>query len=144
MTTANPVPLSVPSRHLGRSILAILAGIPAGVIPTLLTDYLLQRVGCFPPTGGYASNGPLAFATFYRIVYGVFGSYVIARLAPNRPMLHVMIAAAIGFLVNTAGAIATWNSNLGPHWYPIALVVLTIPQAWLGAKLFLRNSTSSE
>jgi hypothetical protein len=31
---------------------------------------------------------------------------------------------------------ATWNKNLGPHWYPIALVILAIPQCWLGGKLF--------
>ena len=34
------------------------------------------------------------------------------------------------------GAVATWNAGLGPHWYPIALVVLALPQAWLGGKLY--------
>jgi hypothetical protein len=34
-------------------------------------------------------------ATAYRIVYGVAGSYVTARLAPDRPMQH---ALALGML----------------------------------------------
>ena len=142
MSAANPVPLAVPPRRIGRSILAILAGIPCGVLPTLATDILLHRIGVFPPLGQYTSDGPLVLATFYRAVYGILGAYIIARLAPNRPMLHVMIAAGIGILVTTLGAIATWNQNLGPHWYSIALIVLCVPQAWLGAKLYLRRSCS--
>ena len=40
----------------------------------------------------------------------------------------------------TAGAIATWNAGpaFGPHWYPLALIALALPQTWLGAKLASR------
>jgi hypothetical protein len=31
--------------------------------------------------------------------------------------------------------LVTWNLNLGPRWYPVALAVLAIPQCWLGAKI---------
>jgi len=34
------------------------------------------------------------------------------------------------------GVIVTWNMDLGPRWYPIALVVLSMPQSWLGGKVF--------
>jgi hypothetical protein len=26
--------------------------------------------------------------------------------------------------------------DLGPRWYPIALVVLAIPQCWIGGRLY--------
>jgi len=76
-------------------------------------------------------------ATTYRIVYAILGSYVIARLAPNRPMQHALLGGAIGLLVSIIGAVATWNRDLGPHWYPVALAVTALPCAWLGGKLRL-------
>lgn len=77
----------------------------------------------------------LVLATIYRSAYGVIASYIVARLAPNRPMLHAMIGGFIGLLASIAGAIATWNRGLGPHWYPVALVVLAVPPAWVGGRL---------
>jgi hypothetical protein len=52
-------------------------------------------------------------------------------------MTHALIGGAIGTVLALAGAIATWNMPLGPHWYPIALVVLALPTAWVGGKLRL-------
>ena len=123
------------SGHLGRSILAIVAGIVVGVVLTLITDAVLHRAGFFPPLGERTASGPLAVATAYRSVYSIFGSYVIAWLAPNKPMGHALISGWIGVIVSTAGAIATWNRDLGPHWYPLALIVTALPCAWAGAKL---------
>ena len=36
------------------------------------------------------------------------------------------------------GAIATWNLGLGPRWYPVSLILLAVPQCWLGGWLFTR------
>ena len=103
-----------------RSIRAVLTGIVVGVALSLVTDAILHRLGIIPPSGTPASNGVLALATVYRTVYGVIGSYVTARLAPNRPMLHAMIPGALGFIVSIVGAAVTWNhSEVGPHWYPV-------------------------
>jgi len=74
---------------------------------------------------------------------GILGSYVTARLAPNKPMNHAMIGAAIGTAIGTVGAVATWNKDLGPHWYPIALILTAFPTAWIGAKAWLTRSNSS-
>jgi peptidoglycan/LPS O-acetylase OafA/YrhL len=80
------------------------------------------------------SDGPLVLATAYRIVFGIVGTYVAARLAPDRPMRHAMIAGFVGFVVSIAGAVATWNKGpaFGPHWYPLALIVTALPCAWVG------------
>src|ERR1041385_7095126 len=83
------------------------------------------------------ASGPLTVATADRIVFAIFGSYIVARLAPNRPMWHALVSGGIGVGVSISGAIATWNSNLGPHWYSIALVVTALPCAWIGGKIRL-------
>jgi len=130
-----------PPRRIGRSIGALLAGMFAGVILSLGTDVVLHAMGVFPPWGqsmvGY--EGSLLLATVYRTVYGVAGSYLAARLAPDRPMLHAMILGIAALVVTTVGAIVTWNKGpaFGPHWYPLALIVLALPTAWVGGKLRL-------
>ena len=120
-----------------RSIGAVLAGIVVSVALSLVTDLILRKTGFFPPIGQPAASGPLLVATAYRTVYGIVGSYVAARLAPSRPMLHAMVLGFLGFVVSMIGAVATWNrtAEFGPHWYPVALVVLAIPTAWVGVKL---------
>ena len=76
----------------------------------------------------------LLLATAYRTAYGIAGGYLTARLAPSRPVRHAMIGGALGLVAGIAGAVATWNGGpaYGPHWYPVALIVLALPQAWLG------------
>ena len=105
---------------------------------TLATDELLHRIGVFPPWGAsmVGFDGALLLATVYRTVYGVLGSYLTARLAPSRPMGHAMVGGAIGLAVSILGAAVTWNKGpaFGPHWYPLALVVLALPTAWVGGK----------
>ena len=125
------------SGTVGRSFGAVVAGIVVGVALTLITDFVLHAVGVFPPWGQPVSDGPLVLATAYRIVFGVVGSYVTARLAPDRPMLHAMIGGVFGFVVSIAGAVVTWNRGpaFGPHWYPVALIVIALPCAWLGGKV---------
>jgi hypothetical protein len=128
-----------PPRRIGRSIGAVLAGILVGVIITIATDALMHVIGLFPPLGQTMSNQLFLLATAYRIVYGVLGSYVIARLAPDRPMQHALVGGVVGLVLSTVGAVVTWNRvpSLGPHWYPVALIVTAMPCAWLGGKLRL-------
>jgi hypothetical protein len=54
-------------------------------------------------------------------------------------MLHALILGVLGLAASTAGAVVTWNKGpvFGPHWYPVALVVLAIPTAWAGGKIRL-------
>lgn len=133
-----------PQRRIGRSIAAVLAGMIVGIVLSLGTDLVLHMAHVFPPLGasmtGY--DGPLLLATIYRTVYGVLSSYIAARLAPHRPMLHAMVLGALGFAVSILGAVVTWNKGpaFGPHWYPVALIILALPTAWLGGKLWLAQA----
>jgi len=124
-------------RRVLRSIGAVLAGFLAVVILSLGTDIVLHATGVFPPWGRPMSDALFLLATVYRTVYGVVGSYITARLAPDRPLQHALVGGFIGLVLSIVGAVATWNRGpaFGPHWYPLALIVLALPCAWLGGKL---------
>src|SRR5262249_43518138 len=98
-----------------------------------------HATGIFPPWFQPMSDSLFVVATAYRIVYSVLGCYLAARLAPSRPMLHALILGAIGVVLSAAGLAATWNKGpeFGPRWYPITLVVLALPLAWVGGQLRL-------
>jgi len=131
------------SSGIWRSLGAIFAGIVLGIVLSIGTDVLLRLAGVFPPLGQQMSSGLLLLATVYRTVYGVVSSYTTARLAPQKPMAHVLILGLMGLAANALGTVSTWNKGpaFGPHWYPIALTVLALPTAWLGGKLWLATQT---
>jgi hypothetical protein len=120
-----------------RSVCAIVAGFLLVVVLSIATDAGLHAAGIYPALGQRMSDGLFALATAYRLLFAILGSYVTARLAPNKPMKHALIGAAIGTAIATAGAIATWNKDLGPHWYPIVLILTAFPTAWIGARIRL-------
>ncbi len=75
-------------------------------------------------------------ALAYRSVYAVVGSYIAARYAPHTPMRHALALGVVGLVLSVAGAIVTITRyDLGPNWYPIALVLIALPCAWLGGVL---------
>ena len=125
------------AHHIGRSILALLAGFVLVVVLSIMTDVILHITGVYPPLGQPAPNALLALATVYRTVFGIAGSYLTARLAPYSPMGHALIGGATGLVLALSGAVATWShpEKFGAHWYPVALVVLALPTAWAGGKI---------
>jgi hypothetical protein len=122
-------------RRIGRSIVALLMGIFVGVILTVVTDIVLHVTGVFPPLGQPTGDALLLLATAYRIPFNIAGSYVVARLAPDRPMRHALVSGVVGVFAGTVGAITTWDRGLGSHWYPLALIGLAMPCAWAGGRL---------
>lgn len=128
-----------------RSVGAVIAGALIGILLSVGTDLVLHAAGLLPAPGQPASNPVLLLATVYRTIYGVLGSYICARLAPLLPMRHSLILGFFGLGANLAGAIATWNKGpaYGPHWYPIALILLALPTAWAGAKIFIARRPAS-
>lgn len=126
-------------RRLGRSTGAILAGLFAVIALSLGTDQVLHVLDVYPPWGQPmpdVNDNLLALA--YRCVYAVAGSYIAARLAPRNAMRHAVILGFVGLVLSMAGAIATIPMNLGPAWYPIALVGTALPCAWLAGVLHRR------
>src|SRR5262245_27778266 len=118
---------------MARSIGAVVAGILVNVVLATAIDFVLQATGVFPPARQPMANGLYALAMAYRLAISVAGGYVTARLAPSRPMAHVLALGIIGFVLAVMGTVVMWNA--GPHWYPLALVVTALPATWLGGRL---------
>ena len=121
--------------RLLRSIGALLAGFLAIVILSTVTDMALRATGIYPPLNERMSNKLFALATAYRIIFGIAGCYLAARLAPDRPMKHALILGVVGLVLSIAGAAAMWDA--GPGWYSLAIIAIALPCAWIGGKVVL-------
>lgn len=129
-------------RNLWRSTGAIVLGFVAVAVLSLGTDELLHLLKVYPAWGQPMFEARLnLLALSYRIVYTIMGSYIAARFAPRNPMRHAMILGAVGFVLSIPGVIfiITTHSNLGPAWYPIALLVTALPCAWLGGVFYQKR-----
>ena len=120
---------------MSRRIGAVLAGLAVAVVLSIGTDLALVGAGVFPPLSEPRAftNTLLLFATLYRSAYAALGSYVAARLARDSPMAHALVLGAIGLTLSTIGAVTMWN--VGPNWYPLALIATAMPCAWRGGRL---------
>ncbi len=125
-------------RNIPRSIGAVLAGFITLVFISVLTDVIMHIAGVFPPMDQRMTDAQCAIAFAYRLPYGILGCYIAAWLAPRNPMFHAMALACVGLFVSTAGAVAMWDC--GPNWYPVALIVTTVPSAWIAGKLFQKRN----
>ena len=126
---------------LFKSIGAVLAGMLSIVILSIATDLIMEKSGVFPGQDQSAyTQWMLALALAYRSIYTVVGGYVTAKCSPNKVMTHAMVLAGIGMVMGTLGAVANWDKVMpGTEWYPIAIVVESVPLVWLGAKMKLRG-----
>jgi|SRR5882724_1141256 len=115
-------------------ITAVVVGLVVIGILSIGTDRLLVATGVYRDP---MTNSMFLIATTHRLVYGVLGCYVTARIAPQRPMRYAIILGVVGLILNILGlmtAIAA-GPELGPKWYPIALILAAIPCAWVGGRL---------
>jgi len=120
-----------------KSVGSVAAGFITVVVLSVVTDLLLEKFGVFPSQDpSQYVQWMLGLALAYRLVYALAGGYVAAALAPNRPMRHVLILAIFGFAFGGLGSLANADkSTAATAWYPIALVILSVPAVWLGGKL---------
>jgi hypothetical protein len=119
---------------------AVVAGLFFIIIVSTLVDILLHAAKVYPPVGEPMTDSLAMLASAYRLVIGIAGAWLTARLAPNRPMRHALILGGIGIVLGLVGAVATWNMGLGPRWYALSLVVVAVPQCWFGGWLYARQT----
>jgi hypothetical protein len=124
-------------RRIGRSIGAVFAGIVAIVVLDNGFDFIMHSTGIYPPVGQTMAGGLFLLALAYRTVDGILGSYIAGRLAPRRPLAHALTLGSIGVVLSSLGALATLGAGpeFGPIWYPLSLVALALPCAWVGGRL---------
>jgi hypothetical protein len=138
------IPRPPPPRLL-RSFGAILAGFVAVVGLSIATDLILHATGVFPPIGRpLQDTGLFLLAAGYRSVFAIVGGHLAARLAPDAPVRHALILGGIGFVLAGLGVAASAGKpELGPAWYPVALVVTALPCAWLGGLMTRPRGTAA-
>src|SRR5262245_42929956 len=107
---SKPMLKSVGVVILGFVVIAILSGI---------TDMVLENTGVLPkgalPLTG--SVGLLVAVLAYRALYSLLGCYVVARLAPNRPMKHALALGVVGLIFTALQPIAMQDK--APAWYSV-------------------------
>lgn len=127
-------------RHVLGSIGAVFLGLVVIFVLSLAMDQLMHSLDIYPPWDEPmvdTEDGLLALG--YRIPIAILGSYLTARFAPHAPMVHALVLGGIGVVLSTLGTIAMWE--MGMHWYPITLILISLPCAWIGGRLHLARSS---
>jgi hypothetical protein len=128
------------NKNIFKSIGAILAGIIAGAVLSIITDLILEKTGVFPsPKEGLFIWWMLLLALIYRGIYTIASGYIAATLAPSKPVKHATILGIIGVVVTILGSVANWDKSAA--WYPIALIIITLPCTYLGGLLYKKLKT---
>jgi hypothetical protein len=134
MSSTTSIAASAARGSAFRSVAAVLAGFITVFFLSTATDFLLEATGVFtPPSEGFFVTWMIVLAVVYRTIYTALGGFLAARLAPHRPMLHAVILGAIGVVMGTLGAVV--SAGRSPLWFPVLLIVLTLPAVWFGAKV---------
>jgi hypothetical protein len=117
-----------------KSIGTILVGFGGGALLSILTDFVLEATGVITgPDEGLFVTWMIVLVLSYRCVYTIASGFIVARLAPGRPMLHAMILGAVGVVLTILGSSA--NADRAPLWFGFTLAALTLPSLWLGVRI---------
>lgn len=129
-------------RRLGRSVAATVTGFATVVVLSTAVDAVLHALKVYPPAEqGLHDPLLILLALAYRSVFTLAGGWITARLAPAAPLRHAFILGVLGLAAGTAGVVATWDLDLGPRWYAIALAASGLPLCWLGGLLATKGRT---
>lgn len=122
-----------------KSIGALVAGFITVAVLSIVTDVLLEKLGIFPPQQQASLYvwWMLALALMYRTIFTIIGGFITAKLAPNSGLKHAVVLGLIGMLFATIGAIANWDK--GNQWYPVLLILVSVPSTWFGGKLQMKK-----
>jgi hypothetical protein len=120
---------------MARSIIAVLVGFVVIGALAVGADFAMLAIapGRFTLTGRMDDPAVLLLVLAYVFAFAVFGCWLAARLAPDRPLQHALVLGALGLAFNVVGTIARWDD--APVWYHVIALLLVMPAAWLGGRL---------
>jgi heme A synthase len=126
-------------RFILQSVGAVIAGY---VVSALLTGITIAALGALFPESYRPENiGWVVFNVIYGCAFAVLGGYVVAWLAPSRPMAHALVLgvlmALFALLTSHAVSMAPPSPEyaIQPGWYYPVLAVTVLPSILLGAWL---------
>lgn len=143
-TVSEPVTHRQPRRLL-RSVGAVIAGLITNIVLAGAIDAALHAAGVYPPLSQPMDDDRWVLALVTRIVAGVIGGVLTARLAPARPIRHVVVLGCIGTLISVLGVLFTWNKGpeFGPHWFSLSIALSALPCTLLGGVLSNKRGAST-
>jgi hypothetical protein len=111
-----------------RSIGVLLLAFVVNGLLSVVTDFVLESIGMLPdPSKGLFETWAIFLVLFYRGVYTIFSGYLIARLAPSKPVLHAVILGVIGTVIVLLAMTNSEVAEKAPVWYGYTLAATTIP-----------------
>jgi hypothetical protein len=128
-----------------RNVLAVLAGLVAGVVAIML----LEMVGwlIYPPTpdlepAEVMANSPIGALLMVELA-AALGSLVAGAVAAKLGVGKPMVLAAIAGVVLTLGGIASVAMVPHPMWFVVLSTLTFVPMALLGGRLVAGRAASS-
>jgi hypothetical protein len=135
-------------------VAAVALAVVANAVSTTATDQLFHELSVFPPWG-QPMRDPVdnLLALSYRTAFAVLCAYLAAALsvrltkryaAPGTaasPMRAAIAFGIVGFVLSALGAaVSITQYDLGPDWYPLLLVAVALPAAWVGGATYRRRA----
>lgn len=122
-----------------KSIGAVVAGLITIVVLSGVASAILANMGVFPG-GKLPLNGPLILVIGilgYQAVIYLAGCFVTGKLAPFKPVRHILILGGLGAVVNLLSGLGlAMKDGAVFFWFYLALAVLSLAAAWLSGKLY--------
>jgi heme A synthase len=126
-------------RFILQSVGAVIAGY---LVSALLTGITIAALGALFPESYRPENiGWVVFNVIYGCAFAVLGGYVVAWLAPSRPMAHALVLGVLMALFALLTSYAVSMSPPSPEyanqpgWYYPVLAVTVLPSIVMGAWL---------
>ena len=124
------------NKNIFKGIGAILLAFVASALLSILTDYLLEAIGVLPnPEKGLFETWAILLVLFYRGAYTILAGFIVAKVAPNKPMLYAVILGIIGTTITVISNSRPEVADKAPLWYGYTLAAITIPCLWLGVRI---------
>lgn len=119
-----------------RTLLAVIAGIAAAKVLTVLTHELLFLCANFPPPlEPMFETRPLLLSLSFHSFYAVLSAMLTARIAGNRARKAVFILGTKEAVLWLAGTVLLWKD--AAPWFNLSKAILGIPLAMLGGRIYL-------
>jgi len=122
-----------------RSVAAVVAGFVFIAAFSIATDRFVRASwpASFDAAGRTDDPMTLLGTLGFVGVWAILGCWLTSRLAPSHALRHALVLGLLGLAVNVAGSLAMWDT--APMWYHVAAVATTLPWAWIGGKLGVRQ-----
>ena len=126
------------TKNIFKSVGAILLAFIVSALLSVATDFLLEAIGVLSdPSEGLFITWMIIVVLFYRAIYLALAGFLVARLAPSKPMTHAMILGVTGTIITLLALLDPTFDEKAPIWFVITLAGITIPSIWLGVKIEL-------